>query len=46
VDGIYIAYMCEIRNVYKNLVGNPEGKRLPGKPMYTWEDNIKWILEK
>jgi hypothetical protein len=23
------------------LVGNPKGKRLPGKPSHRWENNIK-----
>ena len=25
----------------QDLVGKREGKRLPGKPGYRWEDNIK-----
>jgi hypothetical protein len=29
------------RNVYRILVGNPEGKKLLGKPRRRWEDNIK-----
>jgi hypothetical protein len=31
--------MLEIRNVYKILVGNPEGKKSLGRPI--WQDNIK-----
>jgi hypothetical protein len=27
--------------VYKDLVGNPEGKRPLGTPRRSWEDNIK-----
>jgi hypothetical protein len=33
--------MGEIRNAYKVLVGNPEGKRSLGRPRRRWEDNIK-----
>jgi hypothetical protein len=29
------------RNVYRILVGKPEGKRPLGRPMRRWEDNIK-----
>jgi hypothetical protein len=28
-------------NEYRIFVGNPEGKRLPGRPRQRWEDNIK-----
>jgi hypothetical protein len=28
-------------DAYKILIGNPEGKRPLGRPMSTWEDNIK-----
>jgi hypothetical protein len=31
--------MQEIRNVYNILVGNPEGKKSHGRPM--WQENIK-----
>ena len=31
----------ESRGVYRSVVGNPEGKRLPGGPRHRWEDNIK-----
>jgi hypothetical protein len=33
--------MKEQRNVYKILVGNPEGKRPLGRPARRWEDNIE-----
>jgi hypothetical protein len=33
--------MGEKRNVYRLLVGKPEGKRPLGKPRRTWIDNIK-----
>jgi hypothetical protein len=35
------ARVGEIRNAYRILVGNPEGKRLLGKPRRRWADNIK-----
>jgi hypothetical protein len=33
--------MGYMRNVYKILVGKPEGKRLPGRPRSRQDDNIK-----
>jgi hypothetical protein len=33
--------MEEKRNVYRLLVGNPEGKRPLGRPRRRWMDNIK-----
>jgi len=30
-----------MRNVYKILFGNPEGKRLLGRPRSRWEDNVR-----
>jgi hypothetical protein len=33
--------MGEKRNVYRLLVGKPEGKRLLGKRRRRWMDNIK-----
>jgi hypothetical protein len=35
----------ETRNVYRILVGKPEGKRLLGKPRCRWVDNINVISE-
>jgi hypothetical protein len=32
------------RNVYKVLVGKPEGKRLLGRPRRRWEDGIRMDL--
>jgi hypothetical protein len=29
------------RNVYRNLLGRPEGKKPLGRPRRRWEDNIK-----
>jgi hypothetical protein len=33
--------MGEKRNVYRLLVGKPEGKRPLGRPRRRWKDNIK-----
>jgi hypothetical protein len=33
------------REVYRVLVGKPEGKRLLGRPRRRWEDNIKIDLQ-
>jgi hypothetical protein len=35
---------CEKRNVYRLLVGKPEGKRQLGRPRHKWIDNIKMDL--
>jgi hypothetical protein len=36
--------MGELRNLYNNLVGKPEGKRPLGRHRHRWEDNIKMDL--
>jgi hypothetical protein len=36
--------MGEKRNVYRSLVGNPEGKRPLGRSRCRWIDNIKMDL--
>jgi hypothetical protein len=36
--------MGEKRNVYRLLVGKPEGKRSLGKPRCWWVDNIRMDL--
>jgi hypothetical protein len=36
--------MGEKRNVYRLLVGKPEGKRQLGRPRRRWMDNIKMDL--
>jgi hypothetical protein len=36
--------MEEKRNVYRLLVGKPEGKRPLGRPISRWIDNIKMDL--
>jgi hypothetical protein len=40
----HVARMGEGRNVYRVLVGRPEGKRPLGIPSRRWEDNIKLHL--
>jgi hypothetical protein len=39
-----IARMGEKRNVYRLLVGKPEGKRPLGRPRHKWVDYIKMDL--
>jgi hypothetical protein len=36
--------MGEEREVYKALVGKPEGKRPPRRPRRRWEDGIRMDL--
>ena len=36
--------MEQSRNVYRILVGKPEGNRPLGRPRRRWEDNIKMHL--
>ena len=40
-----MARMGEGREVYRVLVGKPEGKRPLGRPRRRWEDNIKMDLK-
>jgi hypothetical protein len=40
----HVACMGEGRNVYRVLVGNPEGKRPLGRPRHRFEDGIKMDL--
>jgi hypothetical protein len=40
----HVARMGEKRNVYRLLVGKPEGKRPLGRPRHRWMDNIKMGL--
>ena len=37
----HVARMGEDRGVHRVLVGKPERKRLLGRPIRRWEDNIK-----
>ena len=37
----HVTRMGERRDVYRFLVGKPEGKRRQGRPRLRWEDNIK-----
>jgi hypothetical protein len=37
--------MCEMRSVYKILVGKSEGKRPLGRPRRRWKDNIGMDLK-
>jgi hypothetical protein len=41
----HVARMGEGRNVYRDLVGKPEGKRPLGRPRRRWEDGIRMDLE-
>jgi len=43
---MHVARMEEKRDVYRVLVGKPEGKRPLGRPKRRWEDNIKMDLQK
>jgi hypothetical protein len=40
----HVSRMGEKRNVYRLLVGKPEGKRPLGRPRCRWIDNIKMDL--
>jgi hypothetical protein len=40
----HVARMGEGRNVYRVLVGKPEGKGAFGRPRRRWEDGIKMDL--
>jgi hypothetical protein len=40
----HVALMGEKRNVYRLLVGKPEGKRPLGRPRRRWINNIKMDL--
>jgi hypothetical protein len=40
----HVAQMGEKRNVYRLLVGKPEGRRPLGRPRRRWLDSIKMDL--
>jgi hypothetical protein len=37
----HVARMGEGRNIYRVLVGNPEGKRQLERPRHRWENGLK-----
>jgi len=41
----HVVCMGERRGIYRVLVGEPEGKRLLGRPRHRWEYNIKMDLQ-
>jgi len=41
----HVVNMGERRDVYRVLVGKPEGKRPLGRPRHRWEDDIKMDLQ-
>jgi hypothetical protein len=41
----HVARMGEERNVYKVLMGKPEGKRPIGRPRRRWQDGIRVDLD-
>ena len=41
----HVAHMGEKRDIYRVLVGKPEGKWPLGRPRRRWEDNIKMDLQ-
>ena len=42
---MHVARIGERKDIYRALVGKPEGKRLLGRPIRRWEDNIKMDLQ-
>jgi hypothetical protein len=40
----HVGRMGEGRNVYRVLMGKPEGRRPLGRPRDRWEDGLKWTL--
>jgi hypothetical protein len=41
----HVAQLGEKRNMYRLLVGKPEGKRLLGRPRHRWVNNIRMVGE-
>ena len=41
----HVARTEEVKDVYRVLVGKPEGRRQLGIPRHRWEDNIKMDLQ-
>jgi hypothetical protein len=42
----HVAHIGEGRNLYRVLLGKPEGKSPLGRPRRRWENGIKWILRR
>ena len=42
----HVALMGDRRDIFRVLVGKPEGKRPLWRPRLRWEDNIKMELQK
>jgi hypothetical protein len=40
----HVARMGKRRNVYRLLIGKPEGKRLLGRPKLRWVDNTRFKM--
>jgi hypothetical protein len=40
-EGGHVALVAGKRNMYKSLVGKPEGKRLFGRPRRRWKNNTE-----
>jgi hypothetical protein len=43
--GVACSMYWEKRNLYRILVGKPDGKRPLEKPSFTWRNNIKMYLQ-
>jgi len=41
----HVAHVGERRDIYRVLVGKPEGKRPLGRPRHRWENNVKMDLQ-
>jgi hypothetical protein len=41
----HVARLDQIKHAIISLVGNPEGKKLVGRPRRRWEDNISTNLK-
>jgi len=38
--------MGEAMEMYRVLLGKPEGRRLLGRPRRRWADNVRWIYRR
>ena len=45
VMAVHVALIGEMRGVYRDLVGRPEGIRSLGRLRHTWGDNIEMNLQ-